>query len=112
MIENIKDRGMMKWQGLMLTEHIKMLEEWDSEYENVERPGLEDWEQDLIADEIERAFKSKSTIRLTYWENGKIKHDYGVPIEINFKSKLIVIDDPFDSTQYLFDEIVAATLID
>ena len=112
MAGDIRNRGMMKWQGLMLTEHMKRLEEWGSEYEKIERPHLEDWEQDLIAEEIERAFESKSTIRLTYWDNGRIKHDYGVLIEINLKSKSIVIDDPFGTTCYSFDEIVSATLID
>lgn len=111
-MDNLKDRGMMKWQGMMLTEHIKMLEEWDNEYENVERPQLEDWEQDLIAEEIERAFKSKSTVRLSYWSNGQLKEDYGVPIEINTTSKSIVIDDPFGTMRYSFETIVAASIID
>jgi len=27
----IRDRGMMKWQGMMLTEHVAMLKEYNQE---------------------------------------------------------------------------------
>lgn len=108
----IRDRGNIKWTAMMLPEHVKMLSSWQEEDNQVKRPKLEGWELELIADEIERAYKSMTTIKLTYWRNGYIKDDYGKVITIDNKSQAIVIDDPFGTTRYRFDEIVAVSLID
>ena len=97
---------------MMLPEHVGMLRDWIENNEKVEKPLLNDFELELISDEIGRAYKSKSTIRLTYWRDGYLKDDYGIVIEINATSKTIVIDDPFGTNRYKFDEIVAVTLID
>lgn len=108
----IKDRGNIKWQGMMLTEHVDLLNEFNKEYRSIKGPVLDEYELTLIAEEIERAFKSKSTIKLTYWLDGKLLDDYGVPIKIDTINKKLVIDDPFGTTTYSFDEIVAASLVD
>lgn len=107
----IQDRGNIKWTAMMLPEHVKMLREWQEEENQVERPVLSDWELDSIADEIKRAYKGKAAIRLTYWRDGYLKDDYGKVITIDNKGNTIVLDDPFTTTRYPFDEIVAATLI-
>lgn len=107
----IKDRGGMKWQGMMLTEHVNILKEWEKENEMVERPELDEFELTAIAEEVERAYNSKATIKLTYWREGYLKNDYGVPIDIDTNSQTIVIDDPFGTTRYPFSEIVAVSLI-
>lgn len=108
----IKDRGGVKWQGMMLTEHNTLLKKWKEENKWIERPKLDEFELTAIADEIERAHKSKTTIKLIYWRDGYLKDDYGVPIEIDTRSQTIVIDDPFGTTRYPFDEIVAVSLIE
>ena len=108
----IKDRGNIKWQGMMLPEHNAELKTWQENDKKSEKPQLEDYELELIADEIQRAFKSKSTIKLVYWRDGYLKDDYGKVIEINLTNKTIVLDDPFSTIRYKFDEIVAVSLID
>ena len=108
----IRDRGNIKWQGMMLPEHTKGINSWQEDNKRTEKPQLEDYELELIADEIQRAFKSKSTIKLTYWRDGYIKDDYGIVIEINLLNKTIVLDDPFSTTRYEFSEIAAVLLID
>lgn len=108
----IKDRGAIKWQGMMLTEHVNILKEWEEENEKVKQPELDEFELTLIADEIERAHKSKTTIKIKYWRDGYLKNDYGKVIDIDTTSKSIVIDDPFGTTRYPFDEIVSVSLIE
>lgn len=94
-----------------MSEHVAKLKEWE-EGNYVPDPNSYEFELiTAIAEEIERAYKGKSTIKLTYWHNGELKDDYGVPIEINVKNKLIVIDDPFGTTRYLFNEIVAVSIV-
>lgn len=107
----IKDRGNIKWQGMMLTEHNAEIKKWQENDKKTDKPQLEDFELELIADEIQRAFKSKSTIKLTYWRKGYLDVDYGKVIEINLTNKTIVLDDPFSTLRYKFDEIAAVSLI-
>ncbi len=110
-MKDYKDRGMIKWQGMMLTDHVKKIKEWDAEDKYIPRPRLEEFELNSIAEEIERAYKGKSTIKLTYWRDGELSDDYGIPIEINTSNKTILIDDPFSTARYSFNDIVAASLI-
>jgi len=112
MLDNNIDRGMKKWQGLMLIEHVKLIQEWQESDNQVERPVLDEFELTLIAEEIERAHKSKSTIKLTYWRDGYLKGDDGKIITIDNKNKSIVIEDPFSTNTYLFAELAAISIID
>lgn len=112
MLNNNRDRGTKKWTAIMLPEHVKELRNWEEDDGKVERPELDEFELTLLAEEIERAHKSKSTIKLTYWKDGYLKDDYGEVIEINTKSKSIVVDDPFSTIRYKFDEIISVSLIE
>ncbi|MFJ7934365.1 YolD-like family protein [Sporosarcina sp. NPDC096371] len=107
----IQDRGNIKWRGMMLTEHTKRINSWLEDDKKTEKPQLDDLELGLIADEIERAYKSRTTIKLTYWRGGYLDDDYGKIIEINTTNHTLVLDDPFSTTRYPFDEIVAVSLI-
>lgn len=108
----IQDRGNIKWTAMMLPEHVKMLRDWQEQNGKVDKPQLDEYELELISDEITRAHKSKSTIQLTYWREGYFRNDYGIVIELDMKGKTIVIDDPFGTNRYEFDEIVAVSLIE
>ena len=63
---------MKKWQGMMLTEHVKMIKDWKIETEMVKRPNLEEWELYLIQEEIEIAFRSKCQTHFKMWIDGNI----------------------------------------
>lgn len=112
MLDKIRDRGMQKWTGLMLTEHVGMLKDFQVEYESAERPEFDEWELTLLAEEIERAHKGKNTVKLTYWKDGKLLDDYGKIITIDNASNSIVLDDPFSTIRYQFADIVAVTVIE
>ena len=103
---------MKKWQGLMLVEHNELLRDWRESNNQVERPVLDDWELTLIQEEIDRAFKSDAGIKLTYWRDGYLKDDYGKIITLDNLGKSIVLDDPFTTTRYPFDDIVGVQIID
>ena len=111
-MDNIRDRGNKKWTAMMLPEHVKELIAWEEESKLVKRPELEEFELTLIAEEVERAHKSKTTIKLTYWREGYLKQDFGKVIDIDMKSQTIVVDDPFSTVRYKFSEIVAVSLIE
>lgn len=96
----------------MLPEHVEKLNEFYAEYESVEPPEFDEWELTLLAEEIERAYKGKNTVQLTYWKDGKLLDDYGKIITIDNSSKSIVLDDPFSTNRYQFEDIVAVSVIE
>lgn len=108
----IKDRGNIKWQGMMLTEHTNMLKDWIKANEWIERPDLEEWELTLLAEEIELAFQSKASVKLTYWKDGKLLDDYGKIITIINKETSIVLEGPWSPTSYKFEDIMKVHIID
>ena len=108
----IRDRGTIKWTSLMLPEHIKELRSWKNEDQLTDRPQLDDFELELVSDEIIRAHKSGASIKLTYWRDGYLKDDYGKVISIDTPSRSLVLDDPFTTTRYAFDEITAVQVLD
>ena len=112
MLENNRDRGNKKWTAMMLTEHVELLRQWHDEDEFTERPELDEWELTLLAEEVERAHKGKSDVKLTHWKDGKLLDDYGKVITIDNTSKSIVLDDPFSTTRHQFGDIVAISIID
>ena len=112
MLESNRDRGNKKWTAMMLTEHVEKLKEFYEEYDSVERPQFDEWESTLLAEEIERAHKGKSDVKLMHWKEGKVLDDYGKVITIDNNSKSIELDDPFSTTRYQFDDIVAVSIID
>lgn len=108
----IRDRGNIKWTAMMLPEHVRMLRDWQEELRKTERPQLDEYDLRSLSDEIERAYKSKSYIKITCFKDGYLKNTTGVIIEIDLFNKSLVLDNPFETKRYSFDEIVVATIID
>ena len=67
-----RDRGTIKWNALMLPEHVKLLREWKQEDEEVKMPNLSEWELEDIQNEIMWAYDNKYRIIITYWSNKKL----------------------------------------
>lgn len=108
----IRDRGNIKWRGMMLTEHVKDLKLWLENDKKTEKPQFDDFELEIISDEIIRAKQSKSGVKLTYWRDGYLNEDYGHIIEINRTNHTLILDSPFSTTRYAFDEITAVQIIE
>jgi hypothetical protein len=54
-----RDRGTIKWTAMMLPKHVKLLSEWQAEY---------DFEE--LAHQIQIAFQTNSELTIQYWQNG------------------------------------------
>ncbi|WP_342538297.1 MULTISPECIES: YolD-like family protein [unclassified Sporosarcina] len=57
MLENIRDRGNVKWTAMMLSEHVAELHRWQNEDNYEGRPELDDYDLQAIQYEIEVAQK-------------------------------------------------------
>jgi len=91
----IRDRGNMKWQGMMLTEHAQAVQEWLESDGLVERPILDDWELQSIQEELEIAYKRQCEAAVTTWQKGK-KFTYGGKIAaLDYRLNCITMEGPF-----------------
>lgn len=102
----IKDRGIKKWQGMMLTEHVKMLREFNEEYIHVQQTLLDDWELQLIQEEIEEAYKRQCVASVTIWRKGGHISYWGKIYELNQRLNLISVEGPFGEDRIPVAEIV------
>jgi len=105
---DLKDRGRTKWTAMMIPEHLRLLREWQNEDNLTPRPDLDEMDMQLIGEEIERAYKSKSEIRIKTWKEGYIKQHRGKITEINPQLKYLVYDDPFGEHRLQMAQIIDA----
>lgn len=62
----IRDRGTIKWNSLMLPEHVKMLQEWMDEDEKSERIQLDEQMLERFDEITLEAVELKQTVLITY----------------------------------------------
>jgi len=108
----IKDRGMMKWQGMMLTEHVAMLKEYNLEMKKEPKPELDEWDYDAIQHTLDAAIKSKADTKIKRWKEGEFIYNRGTIESVDLQRRVIELEDPFYLLQLKLDEIVDVTIMD
>lgn len=109
---DLKDRGLIKWRGMMLTEHVTLLNEWYDEDNQDQKPELDEFDLQLIQEEMELAMKSKCTVKIKSWKDKKYHFHIGTIEKMDLSSRSIVYADPYGEHRLPFDEIVGVLLID
>ncbi|AMQ06712.1 YolD-like family protein [Sporosarcina psychrophila] len=111
-MDRIRDRGNIKWAGLMLPEHVIALRK-HAEMENyIERPYLDDWELEAIQMEIEIAYKSGSNISVSTWCKGRINPYNGKILKLDHRLNLISIEGPFGDERIPVADVIRADLME
>lgn len=64
----IRDRGNIKWNAMMLPEHVKMLREWHAQDDYVQKPELDEWALQELSDQLQIAYENKLEVELSVWE--------------------------------------------
>lgn len=72
-----RDRGTIKWNAMMLPEHVKLLREWKAEDDYVKMPEIDEWAQQEIAEQLQIANATGVYIELTYWRDGAVLKERG-----------------------------------
>ncbi len=106
----IRDRGNIKWQGLMLPEHVAEINNWRNKQLYEERPQLDDFDLQSIQEEIESAYKRKCQTLIITWKDGKFMMRGGIITEINVQSMCIFLDNPFGIERIAVADIVGAQI--
>ena len=108
----IKDRGILKWQGMMLPEHVAMLREYNQELKKEPRPQLDVWDYDAIQHTLDAAIKSKADTRIKRWKDGEFICNRGTVEGVNLQKREIELQDPFYLLSLKLDEIVDVSIMD
>lgn len=109
-IADIKDRGIIKWQGMFLTEHVEMIRAWRDEDSRVARPDLNEFDLQLIQEEVEIAMKRRCHVQIQTWKDSKFYYHEGVIEEIDFRNKVIVYNDSVKNRRVPVAEIVSINI--
>ena len=112
MLDNNLDRGMKKWQGLMLPEHVKLIRELSENENYIQQSLLDDWELQQIQEELEIAYKRRCPAQVTVWRKGEHVTYIGEISELDHRLNLISVEGPFGEDRIPVVDVVKVQCMD
>jgi len=106
---DLKDRGSIKWTAMMLPEHVGELRKWQADQDKVKKPVLDEFDYDIMQEEVERALVSGMEVRLTTWKNDKLCNLQGIIKEAN--NYYLRYENPIGIHQLPLDELVGVLIL-
>ena len=89
----IRDRGNIKWNAMMLPEHVKLLREWHEKDDYVEKPELDEWALQELSEQLQIAFKDHTQVELKIWEAERIFTVTGIISKLDDKKGTLYLED-------------------
>lgn len=108
----IKDRGTIKWQGMLLNEPVKMQREELEEEKPMPQPKLDAYDMQLIQEELKLALKRRCNVIIHTWKDGKVTRHYGTILSIDRTANILTYADPFKDRTLNPAEIVSVNIVD
>jgi hypothetical protein len=112
MLENIRDRGTKKWTAMMFPEHIVELRNWMDREHYTERPELNEWDLQVIQEELEVAYKRKCEVLIKIWKDGEIMLRGDIIVGIDLQSNCVLLDDPFGINRIHVSDIIVVQIVE
>ncbi|MCH4827525.1 YolD-like family protein [Planococcus halocryophilus] len=111
-VGEIKDRGIIKWQGMFLTEHVELIKAWREKEDKVAQPDLTEMDLQLIQEEMELAMKRKCWVCIQTWREGEFHYHEGVIIDIDFRNQVLIYVEFNKRRSVLVREVVSISAND
>jgi len=89
----IRDRGNIKWNAMMLPEHVKLLREWHEKNEDVEKPELDEWALQELSEQLQIAFQNRTQVELKIWEAAHIFTATGIIAKLDDMKGALYLED-------------------
>lgn len=105
----IRDRGNIKWNAMMLPEHVKKLREWKVQDEYEEKPELDEFTLQDINEQLLIAYTNRYEVELKIWKD---RHTYkvtGLIVKLNAERGILTLED---GRTFSFDSIFGITMMD
>jgi len=111
--DNIKDRGLKKWQGFFMPEHTEGLKQMWIGQKKIQMPLLDDYQIQEFEEKIKYAKEFKRPIEFTVYDNGFVETITGIIHSVyDLKKRIKLILDPTTVEYILFSEIMNVQIID
>lgn len=111
-LSKVKDRGSKKWSmSMMLPEHTALIREMIEEDKKVPKPQLDDFDYDMLNEELGRAYQSQSIVELKTWRAGAIFSHIGVVEEVDTVARRIYLRHDGLRKSVFMKELVAIGMI-
>ena len=68
-----QDRGMLKWQGFMLSDHLEDIEKVNHDSKKIEKPLLDEYQIEEYEIRICEAMEYNSALKISIWVDGFIE---------------------------------------
>lgn len=111
-VGDIKDRGRIKWTALMLPEHVEMIREWYEKDEQVPKPDLNEFDLQLIQEEMDIALKRRCEVIIHSWKGGAIHEHRGIIEGIDARNRMLIYGDSAGKHRLPMDEVVSIVTVD
>lgn len=92
-VGDIKDRGIIKWQGMMLTEHVELIRAWYDEDKYDVKPDLDEYDLQLLQEELVLAAQRRCQVKMKSCKDKKFHYHIGVIQQIDSFTRSIVYED-------------------
>lgn len=97
----LRDRGMKKWQGFFLPEHIKLVKEEFENQNKIKQPILDENKLNDIDILIHESMEYNHLLKYSLYNNGYIDTLYGRTVYIDYLNNQLRIQDEKDRIHYL-----------
>lgn len=95
----------------MLPEHVKLLREYMEEQKKTPRPELDEWDLDIIQENIQLAMKRNVEVKIKTWRSGVFHTHLGKVTWVDINKRTIEMEDILTSFTLQLDEIVDVTIL-
>src|SRR4051812_6653227 len=102
----IRDRGNIKWNAMMLPEHVKLLRDWHEKDRYVEKPELDEWALQEMSEQLQIAMTNRLEVELKIWEASHIFKATGIISKLDEKNGALYLED---GRRFFFHFIVGIT---
>lgn len=102
----IRDRGNIKWNAMMLPEHVKLLREWQERDNDVEKPELDEWALQELSEQLQIACRDHMQVELKIWEAAHIFTATGIISKLDDIKRMLYLED---GRRFPFQFIVGLT---
>lgn len=109
----IRDRGLQKWQGFFMTEHVTGLKKVHQEMEKCEKPLIDEHQQAEFDEKVAYAMTFNKPIKLRQWIDGYFKNTVGrVHYHDVIKQQLRVETLKFEFVRIELADVVSIEIVD
>ncbi|MDQ0270700.1 YolD-like family protein [Cytobacillus purgationiresistens] len=109
----IRDRGLQKWQGFFMTEHVAELKMLREELEKCEKPLIDEYQRVEFDEQVAYAMEYNMPLRLSTWLGGFITDTVGrVHYFDAIQQQLRVITLMGEQTRVSMADVVDVEIID